>query len=261
MESVRLHELLILEVNYHYEGQLTDDTTRPPLCLLLLGLPLNDHEKFEIQRAIPIPLRLQVMNDQDGQFCYDLDKVSKRIKLIRETNNDLQLCGIMVINEKIYDYEKPIENLMQDFQGQIKYLFTYEPGLDVEMDRKLNGFTLLPKRQRIGYRLKHGKVNIEADKIVENDVNPFSHQISTKQHMDQELSFSQKLTQEINKMIQYLDNRQPSDLILRQISMLVSQLEKGPTIDIEETIMKKEGELDVLRTICDQWEMGIELSN
>ncbi|GAV54522.1 hypothetical protein ZYGR_0AM00600 [Zygosaccharomyces rouxii] len=258
MDSVRLHDLVILEVNYHYESQLADDAARPPLCLLLLGLPLGDPEKIEIQRSIAIPLRLQVVNDQDGQFVYDLDQVARRLRLVRETNPHLQICGIMVTNDQIYDYDKPIESLMQHFEGQIRYLFTYKPGLNVEMNRKLNGFTLLPQRQRIGYRLKQGKVNIETHKN-DDSTNSLLPQISDRQHMDQEISFVHKLTQEIDKMIRYLDHGQPSDLVLRKISMLVSQLNKGPTTDIEETIMNKEGEIDALRTICEQWEMGIEL--
>ncbi|CAR30950.1 hypothetical protein ZYGR_0P02540 [Zygosaccharomyces rouxii] len=260
MDSVKLHELLLLEVNYQYESRSVGDTTRPPLCLLLLGLPLDDHEKFEIQRSIAIPLRLQVINDQDGQFVYDLDQVTRRIKLARETNPQLQLCGIMVVNDQIYDYEKPIESLMQHFEGQIEYLFTYKPDSNAEMGRKLNGFSLLPQRQRIGYRLIHGKVNIETQKI-DASINSSLPEISDRQRMDQELSFVQKLTQEIDKMIRYLDLAQPSDAVLRKISMLVSQLKRGPTTDIEEMIMNKEGEINALRTICEQWEMGVELGD
>ncbi|GCE99271.1 hypothetical protein ZYGM_001833 [Zygosaccharomyces mellis] len=260
MDSVRLHELLLLEANYHYEIQLTDDVTKPPLCLLLLGQPLNDHEKFEIQRSVAITLHLQVINDQDGQFVYDLHQVSKRVNLVKETNPHLELCGIMVTDDQIYDYNKLIESLIQHFKGEIKYLFTYEPVLNSVMGHKLNGFTVSPHGQQIGYRLKHGKVNIETRKADEN-TNSCLPQTSDRQRMDQELSFVQKLTQEIDRIIRYLDYSQPSDRVLRKVSMLVSQLNRGPTTDIDEMIMNKEGELNALRTICEQWEMGIELGD
>lgn len=260
MDSVELDQLVLLEVNYQYENQLGGDGTRPPLCLLLLGCHLDDHEKFEIQRSLITPLQLQVIDNQDGEFVYNLDQVLRRIRLIRETNPQLQLCGIMVINNQIYDYDKPIESLMRNFKGQIKYLFTYEPDLNAEISRKLNGFTLFPRKQRIGYRLQHGRVNVESQKIDAN-TNPLNPHVAERQCLDQQEAFTEKLIHEIDKMIGYLDHGQPSDAILRKISMLVSQLNRGPTTDIEEAIMNKENELNVLRTVCEQWEMGIELSD
>lgn len=252
IDSVRLNHLLLLEVNYQYECQSREEAQRPPLCLLLLGHVLDGPETYEILRGIAVPLTLHIQRTQDGVFQYDKAQVEKRVRLAREVDSKLQLCGIMVVNDQIYDYKSLVEKFVHDFGPTAKYLFAYEPDLDTEIEQKLNGFRLSPSKSRIGYRLDHGTIPIIKEE---------SHIVappSDRRLMEQEATFERRVKAEVDRMIRYLDTFHPSDEVLRKISMLVCHLRRGATKDIEEVIMNKEGEINALRIACEQWEMGIK---
>ncbi|AQZ15328.1 CSI1 (YMR025W) [Zygosaccharomyces parabailii] len=250
-DSVILNCLLFQEVNYQYECQSRDQIQRPPLCLVLLGHSLESNGAYEITRAIAIPMTLNVEEPQGGEFQYNKPQVERRIQLVREVRSELQVCGIMVVNDHLYDYKDLIKRFVHDFDTKIRYFFTYEPDLDAEMHTKLNGFQFHPSKQRIGYRCDHGKIPIATD-----ECNLEIPQVSDRQHMEQEIAFERRLAAEIDRMINYLDKCEPSDIVLRKMSMLVCQLRRGATEDIEQAIMNKEGEINALRTTCEQWEMA-----
>ncbi|SJM88785.1 uncharacterized protein ZBIST_4974 [Zygosaccharomyces bailii] len=250
-DSVTLNRLLFQEVNYQYECQTRDQSQRPPLCLILLGHSLESDGAYEITRAIAIPMTLNIQESQETEFQYNKPQVERRIRLMREVRPELQVCGIMVINDHLYDYKGLIKSFVNDFDTKVKYFFTYEPDLDAEMHTKLNGFQLHPTKQRIGYRCDHGEIPIAT-----NESNLEIPQVSDRQRMEQEIAFERRLAAEIDRMINYLDKCKPSDIVLRKMSMLVCQLRRGATEDIEEALMNKEGEINALRTTCEQWEMA-----
>lgn len=262
MDGLKLHHLVLIEANYQYEMLTDEDSTRHPQCFLLFGHQ-PDRGSTLLSRSIVIPLSLKFNNDgMEGKFLYDSRQVSKRIELITDTNPHLKPCGIMIVNDKFYDYTNIVEQLALE-QDEIRYLFCYEPHLDSKTEFELYAFLIKQEGdgidlKRIGYELENTQIAIKSQVDEEDAVDL----LSGKRRDEEETQFAQRLIGEIDRFIEYLeipDNNNPE--ILRHISMLVAQLRRDATKDIEEELMNKECEINVLKIACEQWEMSTSQTN
>lgn len=255
MDGLKLHHLVLIEANYQYEMLTHEDNIRHPQCFLLFGLQ-SDRGTTLLSRSIVIPLSLNFEDDTEGNFQYDSMQVSKRIELVTDTNPHLKPCGIMVVNDRFYDYTNIVEQLTQE-QIDIRYLFSYEPHIDSETEFELYAFLIQREGdgielKRVGYELENTQIAIKSQVDDEDAIDL----LSGKRRDEEETQFAQRLIEELDRFIQYLEVPENNNSeILRHISMLVAQLRRDATKDIEEELMNKECEINVLKIACEQWEM------
>lgn len=244
--TVLLDRLAFIETNYQYE--LIAQSGRPPQCLLLLGLESSD-KNILLSRCINIPLSLKQVGASSASFEYDTDQVNRRIELTECTNPGLKPLGIMVLNETLYDYSLTLERLMTQVQG-LRYLFTYDPHQASSLNchsMKLDSHRLT--LNRVHYELRDSSSNVD-----------LGFPAAAHDETVSEQEFTTKLADKINRIIQYLQHSNDVDAkLLRSVSLLVSQLKRRPTDDIEEEILNKESEIAAFRTACEQWEIGTGL--
>ncbi|SCU85330.1 LAMI_0C10880g1_1 [Lachancea mirantina] len=69
-----------------------------------------------------------------------------------------------------------------------------------------------------------------------------------------------RLLHGIDVICEYLKKDHVSDAVLEQVSLLVSEIQKGPTPDIELALAEKEADLQTLDILCSQWE-SVEILN
>ncbi|QLL34254.1 hypothetical protein HG536_0G01130 [Torulaspora globosa] len=241
--TVVLDRLAFIEANYQYE--LIALSGRPPQCLLLLGHESPDKNCL-LSRCVNIPLSLKPVAASCTSFEYDINQVNRRIELTECTNPGLKPLGIMVLNETLYDYSPTLQRLMTQVDG-LRYLFTYDPLQEsslschsVELDS--HRLTL----NRVHHELRDSSSNMD-----------LGFREAAQDEAASEQEFTIKLAGKINRIIQYLRHSNDIDpKVLRSVSLLVSQLRRHPTDDIEEEIMNKESEISAFRTACEQWEIG-----
>ncbi|QLQ80173.1 hypothetical protein HG537_0D01740 [Torulaspora globosa] len=244
--TVLLDQLAFIEANYQYE--LIAQSGRPPQCLLLLGHKSTDNN-FVLSRCVNISLSLKSVAASCASFEYDINQVNKRIELAECTNPGLKPLGIMVLNETLYDYSSTLKRLITQVEG-LRYLFTYDP----HQESSLNCYSVeLDSHQlilnRVHYELRNSGTNVDLG------FGRVGHDEAVN-----EQEFTTKLAGKIDRIIQYLRNSNDIDpKLLRSVSLLVSQLKRQPTDDIEEEILNKESEISAFRTACEQWEIGTGL--
>ena len=144
---------------------------------------------------------------------------------------------------------------MQDY-SRINFTITSDPSNIVIREGQITGFT----------ESKSGVAEGETNMDNESSYPPLESIISARSAAQSK--FRRKLNSRICQMLKFLENDnyftttvdkdigERRDMILRQISVLVSHLEKGPTRDIEVEIARTENELKVLEIACEQWEIS-----
>ncbi|CCH62550.1 hypothetical protein TBLA_0H02660 [Henningerozyma blattae CBS 6284] len=100
-----------------------------------------------------------------------------------------------------------------------------------------------------------------------------NHNSSSSSFVDEEREVNQdlkKIINEIDRMLNYLRNldnglhsqyNKTSEIITRKISIVISQLRKGPTNDIQKEIGISEKEIYIFKKACEQWELIQNLPN
>lgn len=116
-------------------------------------------------------------------------------------------------------------------------------------------------------------VDLHRDEILISDNNMGLHRDEFKliDMNDQEINIQEynnsairKLIERINRMIKFLENydihdnsfSSGRDVILRKISMLITQLQRGGTNDMNYLLDNKVNEIRLLEISCKQWEIS-----
>lgn len=254
--TVTLDRLTLIDAHYQYELICDNDNARPSGCLLLFGCE-SGNNLITIERCMNVPLKLNYVDDFNATFEYDSSQVDTRISLLYVTNPQLKPLGIMVFNDKFYDYTKMVEKLKAE-KKDIKCLFAYEPQAGNCEKHKLYCYMMEGKQReikfmRIDFQLQNinialGKGSTEAKS---------TETVTDEEEFADEKEKITKLITKLDRIIKYLESLPNNDSkILRNVSMLVMQLKRQPTEDIEEEIMNKESEINALNIACEQWEIG-----
>lgn len=249
--SVTLNRLALIDANYQYESTSDQSSDRPSQCLLLFGIQ-TESDMIVIERCMNVPLTLNFAEDLHANFEYDSDQIDARIKLLNVTNPQLSAIGVMIFNDRFYDYTKVVRKVKAD-KDSIMCLFTYEPQKSHDEEQKLYCYWIESapmKLTRIDFHLQNSNIRLEKEvKCTEP--------LTWQQQLTGEKEITTKLIVRLERMIRYLESPHNKDAkILRSISMLVTQLKRHPTEDIEEEIMNKESEINALNIACEQWEIG-----
>lgn len=124
---VNVETQLLQDVAYQYELKSIHSTNREPLCFILLG---NESDDNIVTLSKAIHLRLT------DNFDIDEEKMLRSIELIRVTNKSLVPLGFMVLNSRLYEYDKIISKIVKII-GSINLLFEYEPNLTNNQNGKV----------------------------------------------------------------------------------------------------------------------------
>ncbi|EJS42443.1 csi1p [Saccharomyces arboricola H-6] len=290
MDHLKLSSLAISEINFLHEsffGAIGHS------WFLLLGfkqdqddgiyMPTNNNEaesQWYVEKVIRIPVQ---GNDQINQ-----ESLKRRIDLTKVTQKDICILGILDLFQLEEDKENSIEVtekiLTQLVSLELTYFIRYDiPYPQVPSQKtinKLTGFQIQNKVQ-LGREII---LEFLQDKVEIDDMND-RYQIFTpdndmglncdefqlvdmkeKENNIQEYNNNTvtKLVKRINRMIKFLekyDTREEAfsagrDVILRNISMLVTQLQRGGTSDMNYLLNNKINEIKLLEISCKQWEIS-----
>lgn len=292
--SIKLNSIVLSEVNYKYELQTSiNSCDRIAQCYLLLGtqqdkistitkclqipINLNESEGFkftldlelfhqryvlvkQVENIDTIPLGIMLVNDRYFSYNNIIESVFLLNKLgftvpinilfkykpldTRNEGDDLELeCLIRDQNSIIISFIRTIYELVEDSKVKITN--------DIlnQNDQKLSN------------------VNVELNDRIHKNINDYSshafEQFNKTNEGENELVV--RLMKKVNKIISFLKEERirPNkgiidddyELILRRLSLLISQLQRSNTEDIENEIINKENEIKILQIACNQWEM------
>ncbi|CCF55658.1 hypothetical protein KAFR_0A02200 [Kazachstania africana CBS 2517] len=244
--SINMDSNVMYSVNYEYENDLNSlsESELVPQCYLLLGQVQNGKD-ITISRNIKIPITLEAVT---SEFGFDDKNLEMKIELIRVTEPNLDVIGLLLVNPKVFDYDSIMHRLME----RIVILFRYEADNKLECYVKMiNDFKL------VDFQYKFNSVQVMNSKEDKKGGN-----ISTyEKHQLEETNYRnvvEKLIIRINTTLNYLQkSEEPNDLILRKISMIISGLKRPVTEDIEKEIINHENEIKLLEIVLNQWEMTV----
>lgn len=249
----------------------------------MIYVPTNANEaefQWYIEKVIRIPMQ---GNDQINQ-----ESLKKRINLTKVTQKDICILGIL----DLYQLEQD-ENITNEVTKKV--LLQLAP-LALKYLIKYNVFHRHASSQEVidslkGYKIEH-EVQLGAeiildflqDKVQIEDVNDRYQTITPNNALhpdfdefqlidmkDKEINIQKynnnaikKLLEKINRMIIFLNNHDANDksfsatrdVILRKISMLVTQLQRGGTNDMNYLLENKINEIKLLEISCKQWEIS-----
>lgn len=254
---VKLTKLALTDANYQYDLISKKDNRRPFGGLLLLG-HWSETNEITLEKCLNVPLTLSHQGDLNATFEYDSGQVSRRIGLLNVTNPHLKPVGLMVFNDKLYDYTKIVEKISSEVLD-LNWVFTYEPRTSQYKKPLLYCYRF--ECQPTGIGLTRIDFQIQSDTIDLDRNNAGVRRLETlteKQEIANETERTTKLIAKLDRIIAYLEKSQNNNSkILRSISLLVVLLKRRPTEDIEEEIMNKECEINAIVIACEQWETGI----
>lgn len=273
--EVYLNANVILDVNFQYEKLcITKDyqSSKHAMLFLLLGNVVQN-KVFRIQKPISVVLTSDL---RTGRFIIDKEQVSRRLELCKTTNPEFDILGVMVINEKLFDYSEVIRMLLIDYNQKFSgkaLLFSYTTSDDMSIE----------SRKRI-FQDSYNKLNLKCSiiedynlnlipiefKINSTDVSIPIHADSSKSNELDQITVTEEieyfdakksaLKKEVTRIIEYLKRESTVDdplnpMILNKIAIIVHILEGGPTEDIQESIQKMENEIRLIQLSLEQWEI------
>ncbi|CAI1628723.1 hypothetical protein SEUBUCD650_0M01650 [Saccharomyces eubayanus] len=247
-----------------------------------------------VEKVIPIPVHPNLQIDQESlQRKISLVKVTQKnicvlgiIDLYRSDHDEDIENEVM---EKILTQLTPLSLMYL-----IRYNASYPPASSEEFINNLKGFRIENQIQ-VGMRIileflqekvqihdmndkyriliPDKDVDLHRDEILISDNNMGLHRDEFKliDMNDQEINIQEynnsairKLIERINRMIKFLENydihdnsfSSGRDVILRKISMLITQLQRGGTNDMNYLLDNKVNEIRLLEISCKQWEIS-----
>ncbi|CEP60820.1 Csi1p LALA0_S02e00364g [Lachancea lanzarotensis] len=240
--EVLLPPVIILQVNQSLDVKRVLGGSRPePLCLLLFGE--ISHSNVIVHYGLELPLL-----EENGTISYASDALNKRIGLVRSVLPQLQLLGIIfVIDSSLpFHFDTILDALMSEVETLKSFLIYTIQGNKLD----LRCHQIDEPRHRMPVRFLNNDTLLAA-------IDDSQHlRNEDKNDHEKQKDFKEKLISRISNIIRYLEQGQVTDSILRKINLLVLQLKKAPTNDIEQQVLEKEMELQLLNIICDQWETG-----
>ncbi|KAL3233742.1 Cop9 signalosome-interactor 1 [Nakaseomyces bracarensis] len=273
--EILIDSTVILDVNFQYEKLcLVKDfhSSRNAMLFLLLGTVIQD-KILKIQ----YPLSVVLTGDpRTGRFIIDKEQVNKRLELINTIHPEYEILGVLVINEKLFDYSEVIRMLLIDYNQNLcgtTVLFSYATGDDFKDDT----------RSKI-YQETHNQLNLKCNIIVNYnlDLQPIDFEIITfdvsipsnannaKSNELDNISVNEEIEyfdtkwaaikSEVTRIISFLQTRSTVEkplnpVILNKIAVIVHILRKGPTDDIEESMQKMENDIRLIQLSLEQWEI------
>ncbi|QHS75304.1 Csi1p [Saccharomyces paradoxus] len=290
MDLLKFSSLAISEINFLHESSfdLIDHA-----WFLLVGckqdqddkiyVPTNANEaelQWYIEKVIRIPMQ---RNDQINQ-----ESLKKRINLTKVTQKDICILGILDLYQ--LEQDENINNevtkkvLLQLAPLALKYLIKYNVlhrhASSQEVIDCLKGYKIEDEVQlgeEIIFDFLQDKVQIEdvndRYQIItpNNALHPDFDEFQLIDMKDKEINIQKynnnairKLLEKINRMIMFLKDYDANDksfsatrdVILRKISMLVTQLKRGGTNDMNYLLDNKINEIKLLEISCKQWEIS-----
>ncbi|CCD23181.1 Csi1p NDAI_0B01470 [Naumovozyma dairenensis CBS 421] len=268
------HLLLGQEIATPACEEITIHVTRSVEVPLQLGVDDPYHFKIDIEQ---VQQRLNLINKiYDNVVVVGLMILNVEFYNYSNVIEELKSQPSLQSAKVIFHYEPTIKNIKVDHHQR--------NAVDAELI--LNCY-LFDTGDRIGYILKQNVIDIVPSDIVVNNGIGISNytfasssssrnknpQATTLQDNDEEENNRdeiklRKLIKMIDNMIHYLEMFENgeyiikekkgikiNDKILRRISILISDLQKSPTKDIEDEIMNKENEIRIIQIACEQWEM------
>ncbi|SCU91964.1 LAFA_0F07008g1_1 [Lachancea sp. 'fantastica'] len=247
MEIV-LSPVVILQVNQLLETKKAfESAISEPFGLLLFG-EVSQSDVL-IQHGLELPLF-----DENHTLNYHSEVLNKRIELLHSVFPHLQPLGIIFLGESFYpcSFNKILDALTKEVVTLKCFLIYTLQGnkLDIRC-HQIDG-----PRNQLPLRLPNNDTLLAAI----DGSKQYTLRNEDKNDNEKQKEFNEKLISRINTIIDYLEKGQVTDSILRKVDLLVLQLKKAPTNDIQQQVLEKEMQLQVLNIICNQWEAGQTLS-
>lgn len=239
--EVLIRGTVLLDANHHFETQINAcGKITLPICLLLFGCAHG--LKIEVSESVSLPIKY---DQETTLLVFDDESLRERVYLVQAVHPNLSLLGVLLINHDIYSFDDCLMELFR-VAPSLQFYLTYMPS---ESEFELKCFSKRAVRLSCQI-LTSDNVGMEIinatmfkDTLRDSD-NQFNKQLDT----------TKKLITKIDSMVGYLQREEISDQILRKLRLLVSQLKKPATSDIEQVLMDKEVELQTLNLLCEQWE-------
>ncbi|CCE62427.1 hypothetical protein TPHA_0C02740 [Tetrapisispora phaffii CBS 4417] len=266
----------IREVNYFYETRnfnaINNSFLNYPQCFLLLGHGRSTNAA-KITRSLEVPLLSNKGNlgesdfDRSTNLHPDIQAMYKRIKLLNKIDPLLETSGILLINNEHFDYENCIITIIQEL-GNIKWLFRYSPSFNKEILLDcylLNQIGDAISIKKTYFELETEKYSFKTEQLkkeldTEFNYNDKNYSLSKYENeiADQKRVILQ-IVKNIDKITGYIKNGGRDPDILNKIALLLYQLKKPPTEDIEYELMNQESEIDIINIACKQLEIANKL--
>ena len=241
---------------------------------------IRDRSQWYVEKVIQIPIQKKDLINQEG--------LKRRIDLTKVTQKDICILGILDLYHLKQD-EKTNNEVTGKILTQliplalkylIKYNVPYHHTSSQEGINSLKGYQIENQIQigkEIILEFLKDKVKIEDmnDRyqilIPHNNMNPDYDEFQLTDMKDREVNIQEynnnaikKLLEKISRMKRFLKNYDTNDksfsatqdVILRKISMLVTQLQRGGTSDMNYLLDNKINEIKLLEISCKQWEIS-----
>ncbi|SCV01137.1 LAME_0G14290g1_1 [Lachancea meyersii CBS 8951] len=241
--EVVLSPLILVQANQLLEAQrLLEDKTRLLPCLLLFGERTSSH--IDLQYGLDLPVL-----ESKGAVSYQSDALHKRVELLKSVFPQLKAFGVMFVSEGL-NRTCNVKGILDELTKEgpnMSYYFTYNV---LTENFELHCYHIEQPRLRIPFRLANNDTLLAAI----NSSQQSKPKLDDGNEYEKQADFNKKLIPRIDKIISYLESTPVADSILRKVNLLILQLKKAPTADIEQQVTEKEMELQVLNIICNQWE-------
>lgn len=290
MDHLKFSPLAISEANFLHESSF--DSIDHSWFLLLgfeqdheyeVYMPINSNEagsQWYVEKVIRIPVQGNEQINQEG--------LERRINLTKVTQRNIHILGILDLyqleQDKKTNNEVTKNILAQLTPLELRYLIRYKvspPHASYqEVTNSVKGFQIKNRVQlgaEITLEFLRDRVQIDDmnDRyqilIPDNDMGPNCGELQLIDMKDKEINIQEynnnavkKLIGRINRMIKFLESYDTSgesffakrDVILRKIAMLVTQLQRGGTSDMNYLLDNKINEIRLLEISCKQWEIS-----
>lgn len=227
--DIQLSSIIVLEVNHYFETYILKHNPASLVAFILLG-----NSKI-LKCSVLIDLNVDLF----GNLGYSEELLEKKTKLIQTIYTDIYPVSVLLINSDSNNVEYLLKKLTNQY-SLLSY-FTYIPD---PRDFQLYQYQDMQLTYRIPYRLLN-------DKIVTYNKPPSK---KFQDCLDEQNHVKKMLIERIDNILNYLNYGTIDDRILRNCWLLVSELCKPATQDIDQLILEREVDWETLQILCKQWE-------
>lgn len=202
------------------------------------------------------------------------------LQVVKHHDEEIEPLAIFITNPSI-DYNSDLVGILLN-EFQIKYKFEYElnKGGATEISQKnidkelhLKCYCWDQKWYRTGFEINDRNIDLTPAPIdmdehgnnilgsnprytrFDRDIDLTDPEVFDEESKEQN-EFIKRLINRIDQIIDYLGQSQsPSEEILIKVNLLILRLQNVNTQDIDTELASIENEIEILQTICNQWEI------
>lgn len=202
------------------------------------------------------------------------------LQVVKHHDEEIEPLAIFITNPSI-DYNSDLVGILLN-EFQIKYKFEYElnKGGATEISQKnidkelhLKCYCWDQKWYRTGFEINDRNIDLTPAPIdmdehgnnilgsnprytrFDRDIDLTDPEVFDEESKEQN-EFIKRLINRIDQIIDYLEQSQsPSEEILIKVNLLILRLQNVNTEDIDTELASIENEIEILQTICNQWEI------